>query len=386
MSHEITIERMAHGGDGVGYIDGKICFVPYGLPEDRLEVVITDDAKRYSRARIRTILEPSPHRTEPACPHFETCGGCNWLHFAYPAQMEWKQRIVQELFRRVAKIDVSVEGLGDPDLVLGYRTRATFRGENGKRGFYAPQSHEIVDLDECPLCDPKVNTALSTLRATGVEGDVEIVVNPDGDDVFVWTDVPNDDLQKAFPIAESLNMDEQRSHFFYDDTPVVNGTFNQSSLKLNRILVDHVHEQLEGAESVLDLYCGSGNLTMALSDRAQVIGLDRDGPSIKAADMAGRGEFYIGKQRDFHDFIHRQPWDAIVLDPPRIGAKSIMKSLADSTAAKIVYVSCDPATLARDIIPLLNKKWTIQNVTAIDLFPNTAHVETVCVLSREGLE
>ena len=382
MPNEITIERMAHGGEGVGYIDGKICFVPYGIVGDRLEVVLTDDAKRHSRARIRTVLEPSPHRIEPSCPNFESCGGCNWLHFAYPAQMEWKQRIIEELFRRVAKVEISVDGLGDPDLHTGYRTRAEFRGADGRRGFYAAQSHEVVDLEECPLCDPRVNAALTAIRETGVEGDVEVVVNPDGEETFIWTDDPSEVLEGAFPIAESLNMDKERSHFLFDDTPVVNGTFNQSSLKLNRILVEHVHEQLEGAKSILDLYCGSGNLTMALSDRAQVIGLDRDGPSIKAADMAGRGEFYIGKQRDFHDFIHRQPWGAIVLDPPRIGAKSVMKSLSESSADKIVYVSCDPATLARDVVPLLKENWTIDNVTAIDLFPNTAHVETVCVLTR----
>jgi 23S rRNA (uracil1939-C5)-methyltransferase len=121
---------------------------------------------------------------------------------------------------------------------------------------------------------------------------------------------------------------------------------------------------------------------MALSDRAKVIGLDRDGPSIKAADIAERGEFHIGKQKDFHDFIHRQHWGAIVLDPPRVGAKSIMKSLSDAKAAKIIYVSCDHATQARDVTVLLKAAWKITSLTAIDLFPNTSHVESVCILER----
>jgi 23S rRNA (uracil1939-C5)-methyltransferase len=380
MSAEVTIERMAHGGDGVGYIEGKICFVPYALVGDKVSVEITEDGKRFSRAKIIEVLEASPHRIETNCPAFGTCGGCGWLHFAYPAQMEWKQKIIEECFRRLGKIEVSVDGIGDPDLHTGYRTRATFRGADGKRGFYAPQSHDVIDLEECPLCDPAVNTALKTIRETGVEGDVEVVVNPEGDEVFIWTDEPNDPLSQAFPIVESLGFGDTRSNFFFDDTPVVNGTFNQSSLKLNRILVDHVHSLLESVETILDLYCGSGNLTMALSDRAKVIGLDRDGPSIKAADTANRGEFYIGKQRDFHDFIHRQAWDAIVLDPPRVGAKNIMKSLSESKAKKIIYVSCDPATLARDSAVLVAAGWVITNVTAVDIFPNTSHVETVCVL------
>ncbi|MFP6581216.1 MAG: class I SAM-dependent RNA methyltransferase [Candidatus Hydrogenedentota bacterium] len=382
MTSEITIERLAHGGDGVGYIDGKICFVPYGLPQDKLSVEITEDGKRFSRAEIVAVLEASPYRIDADCPAFGSCGGCTWLHFAYPAQMEWKQKLVEESFRRLAKVEVSVDGLGDPDLHKGYRTRATFRGDKKNRGFYAAQSHDVIDIEECPLCDPAVNAALTKIRETGADGNVEVVVNPEGEEVFVWTEKPSRLIKKAFDIAECPGDTEKQSTFVFDDTPVVNGTFNQSSLKLNRILVEHVHSFLEGADSILDLYCGSGNLTMALSDRAKVIGLDRDGPSIKAADIAERGEFHIGKQKDFHDFIHRQHWGAIVLDPPRVGAKSIMKSLSDAKAAKIIYVSCDHATQARDVTVLLKAAWKITSLTAIDLFPNTSHVESVCILER----
>lgn len=380
---EIAIERLAHGGDGVGYIDGKICFVPYGLPGDKLSVEINEDADRFSRAKIVEVVEASPDRVEPGCPVFGKCGGCDWLHFSYPAQMEWKQKLVQESFRRLAKMEVSVDGLGDPELHLGYRTRATFRGHKKSHGFYAPKSHDVVDIQECPLCDPAMNEALETIRETGVTGDIEVLVNPEGDEVFVWTDKPSRPLKDAFPVAEAPGFGEERATFMFDGTPVVNGSFNQSSLKLNRVLVNHVHEVLESSTSILDLYCGSGNLTIGLSDRAKVLGIDRDGPSIRAADLTGRGEYHIGKQKDFHDFIHRQHWDAIVLDPPRIGAKNVMVSLSTADANQIVYVSCDHATQARDVAVLVKAGWSITSLTAIDLFPNTAHVETVCVLEKK---
>ncbi len=380
---EVTILRLAHGGDGIGEIDGKVCFVPYGLPGDVVEVKLVKNTKKFCRGKITKIITPSPDRIEASCPVFEKCGGCSWLHFDYPTQLEWKQKIVKICFDKLAKIDIEVAGLENPELRTGYRTRATFKGIDGRWGFYAAQSHEVVDIESCPLLHPNLNAALTTLRQSPLGGEIEVLANPEGDEVLVWTEEASEELKDDFPLAQSLEGEEGTRHqFTLDGIPVVNGTFNQSSLGLNRLLVNHVHSFLQDAVSILDLYCGSGNLTLGLADQATVVGLDKNGPAIQAADQTERGEFHIGNDKIFPEFINRQHWGAIVLDPPRIGAKHIMESLIHADADRIVYVSCDPATLARDTATLLKGHWEIHALTALDLFPNTSHVETVCVFDR----
>lgn len=379
---EVTITRLAHGGDGVGEIDGKICFVPYGLPGDTLEVKLLQNKKTFCRGRIVKIITPSPDRIPVDCPVYGTCGGCSWFHLDYPAQLQWKQKIVATAFEKLAKVDVEVAGLEDPTFRTGYRTRATFKGHEGEWGFYATESHDVVDIDACPLCHPNMNAALQRLKKTPIGGEVEVLVNPEGEEVFLWTEEPSEELRADFPAAQSLEDGDARVQFMYDGIPVVNGTFNQSSLQLNRVLVNHVQSFLQDAESILDLYCGSGNMTLALSDKALVVGLDKNGPAIQAADHTGRGEFHIGSDKAFPDFINRQHWDAIVLDPPRVGAKHSMEILQKADTDRIIYISCDPATLARDAAVILRGDWTINSVTAIDIFPNTNHIETVCVFDR----
>lgn len=386
MTQEVTITRLAHGGDGIGEIDGKICFVPYGLPGDTLEVKLTKDKKTFCRGRITKVVTPSPDRIKVDCRVYEKCGGCSWFHLDYPAQLEWKQKIVETAFLKLAKLDVTVDGLENPDLRTGYRTRATFKGHEGDWGFYAAESHEVVDIDECPLCHPDMNAALKKLKQTPIGGEVEVLVNPEGDEVFLWTEEPSKELKNDFPSAQNLEDGDGRVQFMFDEIPVVNGTFNQSSLQLNRLLVDHVHSFLQDAESILDLYCGSGNMTLGLSEKAHIVGLDKNGPAIQAADHTGRGEFHIGSDKAFPDFINRQKWGAIILDPPRVGAKHSMPALRDADTDRIIYISCDPATLARDAAVILQGPWKINSITAIDIFPNTNHIETVCVFDRKTNE
>ena len=148
------------------------------------------------------------------------------------------------------------------------------------------------------------------------------------------------------------------------------------------MLTEVVWQYTGSSRSILDLYCGSGNFSLALTQHANVTGIDHNGISIMAATRKESGEYRVGDESAMKELIAQQAWDTIILDPPRAGAKRIMKSLADSAASQILYVSCDPATLARDARVLTNKSWKIAEVTAVDMFPNTPHVETVCVFSR----
>lgn len=378
----VDVTGVAHGGYGVCRIEGQVCFVADALPGDRARVRIVRETKGVLWGEIIEVASPSPHRTPADCPCYAECGGCAWMHFAYPAQADWKQRIVADSLQRIAKLDTPVYWLDDAGLRLGYRTRAEFHGDGVNWGFYARRSHEIVDIDHCMLCHLKLNEAFQRLRATDCRGSVTLTVNPDGDEVLVWTSEAVPALVAAFEHTNWPRDGKPRATFEFDGVPIVNGAFTQSSLLLNRLLVGKVHDAVGDAARVLDLYCGNGNLTLTLpASSEKLVGIDGNAEAVAAAHAVGRGDYRHGSEDRFKPLL-REPWDVVVLDPPRVGAKAIAADLARVDARRIVYVSCDPATLARDLKTLTSAGWTLAETTAIDLFPHTPHIETVAVLDR----
>ncbi len=378
---ELNIERVVPGGDGLGRIDGAVCLVPYGLPGDRLAI---DEPQRRGgvlRAAVQQVIEASPHRVSAECPVFGVCGGCTWLHFAYPAQAEAKRAIVVDCFRRIAHHEVNPGWIDDPSLRLGYRTRATFRGRRGHYGFLEARSHTVVDIAKCPLCHPRLNEALAALRATGPEGEFEVTVNPEGADTLVWAREAPAELRRRFPQTNTPADRGPRHQFLFDGAPIVCGSFAQSSLVLNRMLVKRVHEAIGPGKSLLDLYCGSGNFSLAFAPDRDVMGIDHNRAAIAAAQALAPG-YEPGDEGAFVRAMGSRAWDAILLDPPREGAKAIMPALAGSRAERVVYVSCDPATLARDAKIMLEGGWELAALDAVDMFPNTHHLECVAVFTR----
>ncbi len=383
MEATIEITGVAQGGLGVGRIDGRVCFVHLAIPGDVVRVQVAKEAKGVLWAEIEEVVEPSPHRCGVPCIAFGACGGCAWLHFSYPAQGEWKQKLIRDSFERIAKLEVDPAWVEDPELRFGYRTRAEFHAKEGLWGFYAPSSHDIIGIPSCPLCHPKLNEAFGKARKLDLRASVEITVNPEGDEVLVWTAKPAPRLRQLFPMAGARADGGRRAQFKFDGVPIVNGAFSQSSLLLNRLLVSTVHEAVGAADKVLDLYCGNGNLTLGLAEAgAQVVGIDHNEDAVRAADALGVGQYRAGAEGAFRRAVQESAWDVILLDPPRAGAKAIIPALVNASADAIVYVSCDPATLARDVGVLSKSGWRVTKITAVDLFPNTAHVETVCRLER----
>jgi 23S rRNA (uracil1939-C5)-methyltransferase len=303
-----------------------------------------------------------------------------WMHFAYPAQAQWKRRIVRDCLERIAKINAEVGWAENAELRVGWRTRAEFHGNEGRLGFYRLGSHDIVDVERCPLCHEKLNRVLGQLRALPIRSTVEVVVNPEGSEVMIAAKRPHRSLREGFELVNALD-DERPHQFLFDGVPIVNGAFSQSSLLLNRLLVGIVLRMLGDAESVLDLYCGNGNFSLQISGKARVLGLDHNRRAVIAANEIGRGIYEPGDESDFRRAL-KDVWDVVILDPPRTGARSIVDALAESPCKRIVHVSCDPATLARDLKGLVDRGWRLAECVAVDLFPNTAHVETICQLER----
>jgi 23S rRNA (uracil1939-C5)-methyltransferase len=381
-SHSVEITSVAHGGHGVARIDGRVCFVPYALPGDVATIRIDRELRGVLWGAIESIETPSPDRVDAPCPYFGECGGCTWLHFAYPAQADAKQQIVRDCFERIAKLDAEVEWLENPDLRLGYRTRAKFFAADGKRGFHAQRTHDVVDIAHCALCHPKLNQALNALREIGRNRDVEICVNPEGNDVLVWTEKRDRLLEEHFPLAGFRHSNEKRGKFLFDGAPVVNGCFSQASLLLNRMLRDAVHDAIGSPATLLDLYAGAGNFSVTLPASVKVMGIDQERAPIAAANELRPDSYRAGKTPAFERALERGTWDVILLDPPRAGAKPIAKALAAAKPERIVYVSCNPSTLARDAATICAGGWRIERLQAVDMYPNTAHIECVCTFRR----
>jgi tRNA/tmRNA/rRNA uracil-C5-methylase (TrmA/RlmC/RlmD family) len=382
MEHTLEIISLAHGGDGIGRIDGQVCFVSGGLPGDTLRVRETRRGKNALWAEPIEVITPSPDRCAANCPCFGRCGGCQWLHFAYPAQAEWKRRIVQDTLARLGGVQTDLEWHEDAALRLGYRTRAELHGDGSMLGFFTAGTHDIIDIPECPLCHPRLNAALKLLRDTHIKGTATVTVNPEGDETLVWTHFVKRAIKDRFPMANTPD-DDTRARFMFDGVPVVNGAFAQSSLLLNRTLTPLVHGMIGKASSLLDCYCGSGNLSLGLADRMRVCGIDHNREAVKATHPFAPGAYVPGGEDRMAEYLNRNEWDVVLLDPPREGAKALTPALARCGARAIVYVSCDPATLARDLKFLTTAGWKVTRTAAVDMFPNTAHIETVCRLERQ---
>lgn len=380
---EVAVQAVAHGGDGVGRVAGIVCFVMGALPGDVVRVRIYRRGRQAVWGRLLDVVSPSPHRmAESVCTRAACASTCVWHAFSYPAQAEWKRRIVAETLARLGGITAEVAWREAPEMRLGYRTRATFHGDGRQLGYYAHRTHDVIPLTSCPLHHPHLNDAVEVLSPLGVKRDVSVTVNPEGPEKMVWMRNPDEGIREKFPLTNTVK-DVERFHFVFDGVPIVNGVFSQSGLLLNRLLRSETDMCIGRSASLLDLYCGNGNLSLHHAARIEVVGMDHAGPAVKAADALGKGNYRRGGEAAMTALISERAWGTILLDPPRTGAAPLVDALANARADAIVYVSCNPATLARDLRRLCRMDWRLIRTVAIDMFPYTPHVESVCMLRRQ---
>jgi tRNA/tmRNA/rRNA uracil-C5-methylase (TrmA/RlmC/RlmD family) len=363
----VTISDLAFGGEGVARDQNFVLFVPFVIPDEVVEVELTEVKKRFARARLLKVVSPSPERMTPRCRYFGQCGGCQYQHLAYPVQLQLKHRQVRELFHRL--------GGFDPDLVApvvpcptpyGYRNRIMIRSQWDKFkqglniGFIRADSRLVVDIEECQIAEPALNEQIQGVRAhPPPKGGIKVVLRiaPPG-----W-DVPKD-------------------------------SFFQNNFFLLPTLVEIAGKQLReaGTRHLLDLFCGVGFFSLELGSHVEsYVGVELDGLAIQAArrNAAARGrtngEFLAGTTEEWlPKLVGRFAPGAttVLLDPPRKGChREVLQLLREVRPAQIIYVSCDPATMARDLNALCaDKVFELVQVVPVDMFPQTSHIESVADL------
>ncbi len=427
MTLELTIDSLAFGGNGVGRHQGKAIFVSRSAAGDRLRCRVVRDRGRYAEAELVELLEPGPGRRQAPCPVYAECGGCQWQHLDYPTQCRWKETIFADQLGRRAGVDPSaIRPLLAAPEEWNYRSRVQFKcrqtAAGWRMGFYRPGSHFVVDVAHCPISAPAINRGLALFRAWLPESpcpqqipQVDLAV----DDfqrlravVHCLDPQPRRLADYLRPLAEAAGFalflqtgrkatltrvcGEEQLEITVDDPPLRlaygPGGFAQVNLEQNRALVALLlsARAWQGSESALDLYCGMGNFSLPLARRiGSLVGVEDYPPSIASAQQNARqnglGNLHFAARPAkgaLQDFFPHAPPDLVVLDPPRSGAYEVARELTARPPARVAYVSCDPATLARDLQPLLHGPFRLLWSRPVDLFPQTYHIESLTLLER----
>jgi 23S rRNA (uracil1939-C5)-methyltransferase len=444
----LNIEKLIYGGDGLARLPagspgssnkdrgrGKAVFVPFVLAGEKIEAVLTEEKPGFARAKVETILEPSPHRVQPPCPHFSHCGGCHYQHARYDHQLEIKKEILRENLRRIAKLELDCEIQLHPSPPWNYRNRSRLQVQTRPEfaaGYFKFASHELLPVEECPISSPLINRGIAILWQAGragkvVEGvrEVEFFANADSNGhetklllellcdpearraaVRAWAEElcaalpeiagvvafrePQKGVQEPLVAVGAPELAYQTKTASYR---VSAGAFFQT----NRFLTDELIEIVTADRSgqlALDLYAGVGLFSTALACNFRHI------VSVESSQTAAGDLQYNlpvnGKavQATAEQYLTKAPKpdpavpdlvvpDLIVIDPPRSGlGDPVARALASAGAPRLTYVSCDPATLARDLVPLLAAGYRVEKAHLVDLFPQTYHLESVLQLVR----
>jgi len=381
---ELEIASLAAGGDGVARdASGRVTFVPRTAPGDRVRARIVQQTKSFARAELVEIVTPGASRVEPACAHFTAgCGGCQWLHVSRAEQLAAKQAIVAGALRKLDGL--AVHPIADPAPALGWRRRARFHVGGGAVGLFQLATHRIVPLDHCPQLEPALDAVLALVgSATPPAGELALLLGHHGD-VAVGTSRPWGGAARLVGKAAIRGLicgPDRHGDPVIEVEPGLWGSpwdFAQASLAGNRALIAQAREATgPGPGTLLELYAGAGNLTRGLvEDGWQVTASDLVAPArpVGATYLAGPAEDIVAQLTG--------PFDAVVLDPPRTGAAEAIDGIVRLAPRVITYVSCDPATLARDAARLVAAGYRATDAWPIDLMPQTSHVEVVVRLVR----
>ncbi|MCG7598187.1 23S rRNA (uracil(1939)-C(5))-methyltransferase RlmD [Halomonas sp. McH1-25] len=421
----VEVTRLAHDGRGVARnAEGKTLFIDRALPGERVDIAVHRNRKRYEEAHVREWLVTSRERVEPVCPHYERCGGCDLQHLSLSAQRRHKRSVLVD---QLARQGLSLPG--EPIVLagegVGYRRRARLGGKVDSQGrvhlgFRERNSRHLIDIDSCPVLLPALETLLPSLReclerlrSPRLVGHVELVAGSEQavvvirqlrDDTLDWQRWQTWASAHDVALARLIGRDAPRLEWFGTAPDLgytlksgdrhlrlsfLPGDFLQVNAEINQQMVSLALDWSQPAvtDRVLDLFAGVGNFTLALAPHvAEVIGIEGSPDMVTRLQDNARGNGLHNveaRQADLGQAPALEPLpDLVVLDPPRDGAEAVCRGLARSKVSRILYVSCDPATLARDAAHLVHAGYRITRAAVADMFVQTAHLESMLLFER----
>ncbi|MEO5805325.1 methyltransferase [Devosia sp.] len=398
MTTTTTITSLGQRAEGVAEIDGVRVFVPLALPGEVVEIEAEGD-----RGTLLSVLEPSPNRIAPFCPHFGQCGGCQTQHMDRPTYEAFKTALVQTPLR-FANIDTEITQFIDAG--GAGRRRATLHARKEGAGYMRLRSHQVHDIDHCPILVPALARAPEITRAIHEaigEADVSFTATITGLDVGVRTEKARASAKRLEPLVGRFRLARLALNgelILQAQPPVAGmgkarvelpmGSFLQATDAAQNLLADYVAEALKGAKTVADLFCGVGPFALRLAEQAKVYAVDSDKAGILALDKARRHTSGLKQLTAQYRDLFREPltryeladYDAVVLDPPRAGAEAQVKELAASKVKTVAMIACDARTFARDAAILIAGGYTLADLRAVDQFVHSTHIEIASTFRR----
>lgn len=369
MKEDILIIDYDHQGRGMARIDNKIVFIPNTIIGEIVDIKIIKEKKNYIEAQVVNYKKKSPNRIDGICPYYKTCGGCDLLHIPYEEQLLYKENKIKNIINRYLKEDIKINNIVPSDKQFNYRNKVTLQVENNKIGFYSKNTNNITPIKKCLLLDDKLNEYIESIESPKEK----IVLRTNSDDVL---DNDNEFITKQ--IGKYKYLVSLKSFFQIND----NVTY-----KLYEKVKEYACSTKE--DTILDLYCGTGTIGIYLSDTCkEVLGIEinkqaiMDAKKNKGLNNISNINFIADDVAKVINKIHFKP-SIVVVDPPRAGLdEKTIKEITKINPNRLIYVSCDPMTLARDL-NILKYYFNIEELTPFDMFPNTYHVENVCLLTKK---
>lgn len=391
----VEVIKLDHLGRGIGKLDGKIIFIHNALPNEIVSVKIIKDKKRYYEGIVTEYKKLSNKRIQPLCPYYDKCGGCDLMHLDYNDELKFKQEKIENIINQYVNENIKINKIIESDNIYNYRNKLTLH-INNKIGLYQKQSNDIIEIDKCLIVDDKINKIINDLKKYKINTK-EIVIKASNKETMISY---NGNISKI----EDLNCSNiwENSKLIkgngYIQEKIGNLTFQispeaffQVNTKQTKKLYDKIKvmANLSKNDQVLDLYCGTGTIGLYLSDAcSKVLGVEINEQAINNANNNKKinniknAEFIVGDAKKVIKDIKFKP-SVIIVDPPRSGLfKGMVDDLIKFNANKIIYVSCDPMTLARDL-NILQEHYEITEIQPVDLFPHTHHVECIAKLIRK---
>ena len=395
---ELLIEKLDNQGRGICYYKGKITFVANALPGDIVKIKITKETKKYNEAEVKELVKKSPQRVDSLCPYFGKCGGCDLLNMNYESSFVYKKEKLFSILLKYADVSSFIKVIISSKK-LEYRNKITLKVINGKYGYYESSSHNLIEIDNCLLAEKAINRFLKDIKYLNVKnGEVTIRSNYNNE-LLIWIKTK----EKVKPYVEYLMKNHKivgiviNEETYYGDNSFIEiinhqlfsvsyNSFFQVNRNVCSKLFKLINEYVSSGDIVLDLYCGVGTLGINVSSKAsKVYSIE----IVKNAIINATVNAKINKRNNILFMLGdvkkelpkiKDKINTIIVDPPRAGLdKSVVKTILNIKADKIIYTSCDPMTLARDI-KLLSGKYSLEFVNLLDMFPFTQHIESVCLL------
>lgn len=405
----LAIEKLVYGGYGLSHYGTQACFVKNAIPNEIVDARIEKIKAQYLQGVAEKILTASPYRIIPRCPIVSLCGGCQWQHMTYEHQLFWKMHIVKEAIERIGKVrEVDIPLPVASTLPFHYRYRTTLHIEGEEIGYFKEKTHEIVPVKDCPVVAPSLNEALRLCRKKLRKeksffsrsfrrlqlllikrtGDVFAIAR--GSSKVIQRYVFKKDKGQILPTCNDEAIDDIDGLLFKRDPE----NFYQINYEQNRVLIRFVMECIhpEPGDEILELYCGSGNFSLFMGNAgAYVTGIEMNESAVREAwencKMNGIDtcRFLRKDVENLEPSILKKKYKAVLLNPPRSGCtRNVINGITSGCSKNIVYVSCNPSTLARDIRALIESGYEIEKIQPFDLFPQTWHIETVVVMRRKN--